>query len=212
MLRNLLNILKMAMASLKRQTDIDSGKSGHLPALVSQITDRACALELENKAMRQALSRRSIALPFWGQGEGVRLRAMGAHITDRIEALERENGGLREALRVNLLLLMPGASQSHIDAIIANAQGRTVADHAAEPPSRLERLDAYYTWDEAAQAWYFAPRHRADPPYKEQIHTDATIDLASDGTLAGIEIHDPRHLQECHARIKEILADSPPVS
>jgi hypothetical protein len=93
--------------------------------------------------------------------------------------------------------------------------GAAVADHAAEPPSRLERLDAYYTWDEAAQAWYFAPRHRADPPYKEQIRADATIDLASDGTMAGIEIHDPRRLQECHARIdgriKAILADSPSV-
>jgi hypothetical protein len=46
----------------------------------------------------------------------------------------------------------------------------------------------YWTYDPDANAYYFAPRHRIAPPYLRQIHVTAVLDIASDGTLAGVEL------------------------
>ena len=42
-----------------------------------------------------------------------------------------------------------------------------------------------------AGAYYFEPAERADGPYERQMHVVAIVDVAQDGTLAGIEIIDP---------------------
>ena len=58
----------------------------------------------------------------------------------------------------------------------------------------LERHAAYWTFDNKAYAehgerlYYFAPLHAALPPYRKQIHVTAIIDVADDGTLAGVEL------------------------
>lgn len=50
------------------------------------------------------------------------------------------------------------------------------------------RKSAYWTYDPEAHAYYFAPNARTSPPYKEQRHVTAILDVASDGTLAGVEL------------------------
>jgi hypothetical protein len=54
----------------------------------------------------------------------------------------------------------------------------------------LEKRPAYWTYDETAgqRAYYFAPTDRTPPPYTTQIEVTAIIDIASDGTLAGVEL------------------------
>jgi hypothetical protein len=55
----------------------------------------------------------------------------------------------------------------------------------------LERHEAYWTCDETPEAgplYYFAPTNRTKPPYLEQRHVTAILDIASDGTLAGVEL------------------------
>jgi hypothetical protein len=52
----------------------------------------------------------------------------------------------------------------------------------------LDRHKAYYTYDAAAGAYYFAPSERTAGPYKEQRHVTAILDVAPDGTLAGVEL------------------------
>lgn len=52
---------------------------------------------------------------------------------------------------------------------------------------------AFWTHDaEAAKTvghvYYFAPTDRAKPPYRTQRHVTAIIDIADDGTLAGVEL------------------------
>ena len=54
----------------------------------------------------------------------------------------------------------------------------------------MKQHSAYFTYDEEADAYYFAPSKRTAPPYTEQRIVQAIIDVASDGTLAGIEILD----------------------
>lgn len=55
---------------------------------------------------------------------------------------------------------------------------------------------AYWTFDALAdrrhgeRMYYFAPIDRSPPPYKEQRHVQAIIDIAADGTLAGVELID----------------------
>lgn len=57
---------------------------------------------------------------------------------------------------------------------------------SAEPSGRRP---AYYTYDSAhGGAYYFAPIIRAAPPYREQRHATAILDIGSDGTLAGVEL------------------------
>jgi hypothetical protein len=53
---------------------------------------------------------------------------------------------------------------------------------------RLEQRKAFYTYDEEAEAYYFAPLVTAAGPYLEQREVQAIIDVASDGTLAGVEL------------------------
>lgn len=53
-----------------------------------------------------------------------------------------------------------------------------------------EHMGASFTYDDEVGAYYFQPKLRAEPPYERQMHTVAIVDVAQDGTLAGIEIID----------------------
>lgn len=54
----------------------------------------------------------------------------------------------------------------------------------------------FWTYDDKAakegigHLYYFAPSNRAKPPYTTQRHVPAIIDIADDGTLAGVELFD----------------------
>ena len=57
----------------------------------------------------------------------------------------------------------------------------------------LERHPAYWTHDaeavdEVGHCYYLAPTGRKDPPYTTQRTVTAIIDIADDGTLAGVEL------------------------
>lgn len=54
------------------------------------------------------------------------------------------------------------------------------------------RLDATYTHEasEAGHLYYIALGGRAPAPYAEQRHVQAILDIAPDGTLAGVELID----------------------
>jgi hypothetical protein len=52
-----------------------------------------------------------------------------------------------------------------------------------------EHRAAYFTYDPThGGAYYFAPTGRAPPPYKTQRQVTAILDIAADGTLAGVEL------------------------
>ena len=60
---------------------------------------------------------------------------------------------------------------------------------------RLEQRPAFWTHDDEAVSdvghlYYFGPTNRRPPPYKKQRHVTAIIDIADDGTLAGVELID----------------------
>lgn len=55
----------------------------------------------------------------------------------------------------------------------------------------LAKKEAFFTCDEteiAGPLYYFAPIARRPPPYREQRHVRAILDIADDGTLAGVEL------------------------
>ena len=55
----------------------------------------------------------------------------------------------------------------------------------------LEKREAYWTCDEnpsTGPLYYFAPINAAPPPYRIQRHVTAILDIADDGTLAGVEL------------------------
>lgn len=60
----------------------------------------------------------------------------------------------------------------------------------------LERKPAHWTFDDQSERehglrlYYFAPASRAPPPYTTQRRVTAIIDIAEDGTLAGVELID----------------------
>ena len=51
---------------------------------------------------------------------------------------------------------------------------------------------ARWTYDYVVHAYYFSPATRAKGPYRKQIRVEAILDVADDGTLAGIEIIDTK--------------------
>ena len=61
---------------------------------------------------------------------------------------------------------------------------------------KLEKRPATWTYDAKAfeaigdHLYYFAPANAAPPPYRKQIHVTAIVDVADDGTLAGVELID----------------------
>ena len=63
-------------------------------------------------------------------------------------------------------------------------------DRLAGEGLRVERRrQAYFTYSpEHGGAYYFAPALRIAPPYREQRHVAAILDIANDGTLAGVEL------------------------
>lgn len=60
----------------------------------------------------------------------------------------------------------------------------------------MEKREAYWTFDEKAwrenglKLYYFAPLNRTPPPYLTQRRVTAILDIAHDGTLAGVELID----------------------
>lgn len=60
----------------------------------------------------------------------------------------------------------------------------------------MNQRPAYWTHDDEAakelgeRLYYFAPSNRSPGPYKTQRRVTAIIDIASDGTLAGVELID----------------------
>ena len=66
---------------------------------------------------------------------------------------------------------------------------------AEGPRYPMAKRSAYWTFDEKSaetvgNLYYFAPLDRAPPPYLTQRHVEAIIDIAADGTLAGVELID----------------------
>lgn len=54
----------------------------------------------------------------------------------------------------------------------------------------LQHRTAYYTYSDEGgyRAYYFAPSNRTVPPYLKQVEVTAILDIASDGTLAGVKL------------------------
>lgn len=52
----------------------------------------------------------------------------------------------------------------------------------------LEKRPAYWTHDPEAGAYYFGLSERTKPPYLKQVRVTAILDVASDGTLAGVDL------------------------
>lgn len=51
--------------------------------------------------------------------------------------------------------------------------------------------EAYWTHDPSTGAWYIGLEERRPAPYTRQVTVEAVLDIADDGSLAGIEIVDP---------------------
>ena len=60
----------------------------------------------------------------------------------------------------------------------------------------LEQQPAYFTHEriqeDGGHLYYFAPANRAKPPYLKQVFVQAILDIAADGTLAGVELIDAK--------------------
>jgi len=56
--------------------------------------------------------------------------------------------------------------------------------------NEMRKRPGYWTYDdsEGQRAYYFGPLHPTAPPYLHQRHVEAILDVASDGTLAGVEL------------------------
>lgn len=55
----------------------------------------------------------------------------------------------------------------------------------------MQKRPAYWTYEDhpiAGRAYYFAPTDAAPPPYRTQRRVTAILDIADDGTLAGVEL------------------------
>lgn len=57
----------------------------------------------------------------------------------------------------------------------------------------MEKRPGYWTHSDetgVGHLYYFAPTDAAKPPYRKQREVRAIIDIADDGTLAGVELID----------------------
>lgn len=52
----------------------------------------------------------------------------------------------------------------------------------------MKKARAWYTYQDRPRSYYFAPEHRTSAPYKRQVEVQAILDIAHDGTLAGVEL------------------------
>lgn len=77
--------------------------------------------------------------------------------------------------------------------LIAAAEEALAIAKGLKEPARIHG-PAIWTYDNDSHggAWYVRIEPRTKPPYRRQIHVEAIIDVAEDGTMAGIEIIDHR--------------------
>ena len=55
----------------------------------------------------------------------------------------------------------------------------------------MRQHSAFWTYDSEVRAYYFAPTSRRPSPYRRQIEATVVLDIADDGSLAGIELLAP---------------------
>jgi hypothetical protein len=79
------------------------------------------------------------------------------------------------------------AALSVVENAIAGAGWCVVPLSEPDDTSVLQKRPAYWTHDPMA-GYYFAPSHRTKSPYLKQVEVTAILDVASDGTLAGVEL------------------------
>lgn len=87
---------------------------------------------------------------------------------------------------------------ARIEAVLAAPETLGRAEDGWRPNNRATLPDkmrpGWWTHDDHAMEeigehlYYFAPSNAASPPYKTQKHVEAVIDIAEDGTLAGVEL------------------------
>ena len=66
-------------------------------------------------------------------------------------------------------------------------------DNDAPAAGLVERLRATFTYEEdeaTGPLYYFTPAVRAPGPYRQQRHVNAIVDIAADGSFAGVELID----------------------
>jgi len=66
-------------------------------------------------------------------------------------------------------------------------------DKDAPAAGMVERLRATFTYEEneaTGPLYYFTPAVRAPGPYRQQRHVNAIVDIAADGSFAGVELID----------------------
>lgn len=68
------------------------------------------------------------------------------------------------------------------------ARARTAIDAVLGPVIFLDRRPAYWTYQDEPRAYYFAPTDCSPSPYRRQVQVTANLDVAEDGTLAGVEL------------------------
>jgi hypothetical protein len=67
---------------------------------------------------------------------------------------------------------------------------RDAVMNAPAQPARRGSMAAQFTYDPEGEAYYFAPLGAQPGPYYTQRHVDAILNIAFDGTLAGVELID----------------------
>jgi uncharacterized protein YuzE len=93
----------------------------------------------------------------------------------------------------NLFVYGPYDAIKECQRKLTQAAGLPAAVPEWKPKYRAEHPDlparpAWWTYDGEAEAYYFAPTDAAKPPYLTQRRVVGVIDIAKDGTLAGIEL------------------------
>ena len=69
-------------------------------------------------------------------------------------------------------------------------QVREARSFEPEQPVWRKSVFTYEHDDAAGHLYYFAPQVTAPGPFLEQRHVQAIVDIASDGTFAGVELID----------------------
>jgi hypothetical protein len=124
------------------------------------------------------------------------LQAAGATAQPGVESFNLPAGwvmmGVSDGSR-NLFVYGPYDAIKECQRKLTQAAGLPAAVPEWKPKYRAEHPDlparpAWWTYDGEAEAYYFAPTDAAKPPYLTQRRVVGVIDIAKDGTLAGIEL------------------------
>lgn len=162
--------------------------AGSIPAERASPSLPPHSASISKAMMRELVISSPLDYRSWLSIEGALDRALASHSQEAPAPHNSEPPEIVRTLNKKLEEAFDEIERLRLRELTASLRATAPHERRANQMAGWWTHDAEAAKDIGDHLYYFAPASRTPPPYKTQRHVTAIIDVASDGTLAGVEL------------------------